>query len=202
MNLISVILPCYNADKHLTLALNSIINQTYSNLEIITINDGSSDKTLNILKSYAEKDSRIIIIDNIKNVGLVKSLNKGILKSRGDYIARMDADDISFLNRFENQKKYLEIKKIDLLSSGFVKINGEGQIIGKSFNPVSQPNSCFYQSFFKNPILHPSLFIKTEILKKNLYGGTNTEHTEEFELWNRKKIIFLFLKKLLSVFME
>jgi len=92
--IVSVIMAVYNAEKYLDEAIQSILIQTYEKFEFIIINDGSSDKSLEILEKYAIQDSRIVMI-NRKNKGLVYSLNEGILKAKGKYIARMDADDIS-----------------------------------------------------------------------------------------------------------
>lgn len=183
--LISVIIPCYNAELYLKEALCSITNQSYKELEIIILNDGSSDKTLSILEESAKKDNRIKLINNHENIGLIKTLNKGIKQAKGVYIARMDADDISNLNRIELQKQFLEDNCLDLVSSGFTIINPMGKTIGKSFLKSTQPNSCLFQSFFSNPIAHPLLLAKSEVLKSNFYGGENTKHSEDFELWNR-----------------
>src|SRR4051812_19701656 len=99
--LVSVIMPCYNTEKYFVEAIESIINQTYKNLEIVLINDGSTDSTTELLNQYSEKDKRIKIILNPVNLGLIASLNKGVAAATGDYIARMDADDISVLDRVE-----------------------------------------------------------------------------------------------------
>ena len=94
---ISVLMPVYNCEKFLKEAIDSILNQTFDNLEYIIINDGSTDNSLNIINSY--KDKRIKIINNSKNIGISRSLNKGISHATGKFIARQDADDISELDR-------------------------------------------------------------------------------------------------------
>lgn len=121
--LVSVIMPCYNATSYLKEAIESIIEQTYKKLEIIVINDGSTDNTLSILKEYTRMDSRLKIINQTSNQGLVSSLNLGIGKATGDYIARMDADDVSILNRIERQINFLQLNPdIDAVSCGFYYI--------------------------------------------------------------------------------
>ena len=105
---ISVIMSVYNGEKYLAEAIESILEQTFKDFEFIIIDDGSTDKSLEILKEYAKKDSRIKIIANQKNIGLTKSLNIGIKQAQGEYIARMDADDISLPHRFEKQICFLE----------------------------------------------------------------------------------------------
>ena len=104
--LISVIMPAYNVGKYISAAIRSTLNQTYLNFELIIINDGSSDNTLDIALSY--QDSRIYIMNNSKNLGIVKSLNKAINVSKGKYIARTDADDINMPKRFQAQVEFLE----------------------------------------------------------------------------------------------
>src|SRR5438094_2743094 len=96
--LISVLLPVYNASAYLATAIESILTQTFRNYELIIINDGSTDDSLSIIRSFT--DDRIKLIDNPANIGLIESLNKGIDLARGKYIARMDADDISLPTRF------------------------------------------------------------------------------------------------------
>ena len=106
--LVSVIIPCYNAEKYVEEAIRSIMTQTYSNLEIIVTDDCSSDNTLMILETLAAEDSRIKVIKNEKNLKIVKSLNNMIEVAQGKYIARMDADDISLPERIEKQVSFLD----------------------------------------------------------------------------------------------
>ena len=87
----------YNAEKYIEEAIESVLNQTYNKFEFIIINDGSKDNSLKIIEKFLSKDDRIILIDR-ENKGLVASLNEGILKSKGNFIARMDADDICLPN--------------------------------------------------------------------------------------------------------
>ena len=96
----------YNAEKYIEEAIQSVLNQTYNNFEFIIINDGSEDNSLEMLKNFLA-DDRIILIDR-ENKGLVSSLNEGILKSKGNFIARMDADDICLPNRFEEQLNFMK----------------------------------------------------------------------------------------------
>ena len=104
---ISVIIPVYNADKYLEEALSSIANQTFKDFEVIAIDDGSTDKSLEILKKWQRQDSRFIIKSR-ENKGFAETLNEAFAQARGKYIARMDADDVSLLDRFENQYAHME----------------------------------------------------------------------------------------------
>ena len=96
----------YNGAKFLDEAIDSILTQTFTDFEFIVIDDASSDDSLHIINSY--KDARIIVLQNTKNIGLTKSLNLGIAKAKGKYIARMDADDISMPKRLEKQFDFME----------------------------------------------------------------------------------------------
>ena len=120
--LISVIMPCYNREKYIVEAIESILNQTYTNFEFIIIDDCSTDNTFEIVKEYAKKDNRILALKKDKNYCYVHSLNKGIEIAKGKYIARMDDDDISLPERFEKQVEFLE-KNEDIIALGtFIEI--------------------------------------------------------------------------------
>lgn len=185
--LISVLMPCYNAMPFLTEALDSIINQTYKNLEILCINDGSTDNTGDILEEYASKDSRIIVIHNEVNLKLIRSLNKGIDLASGSYIARMDSDDISALNRIEIELQYLEKNPdIDIVSTGSNNMTEEGVIFSQNIPRQFSSKACFFASFLFVPIGHPELLIRTEVLKENKFlFEEHVLHTEDYELWSR-----------------
>ena len=100
---ISVVMPVYNAEKYLNEAINSVLNQTYSNFELIILNDKSTDSSKSIIESYLAKDSRIVFIDKETNVGPANLRNEGFDLARGTYIALLDADDIAKSTRFEKQ---------------------------------------------------------------------------------------------------
>jgi glycosyltransferase involved in cell wall biosynthesis len=127
--LISIIMPVFNGEKYLHKAIKSILSQTLDDFEFLIINDGSTDNTRNIIESY--KDERIRLIDNEINLGLASSLNRGISLSRGVYIARMDADDVSFPERFKRQVEHLQAHpEIDLLGCRAVVFRNLGDIVG------------------------------------------------------------------------
>ena len=106
--LVSVIIPVYNVEKFAEQAIVSIIKQTYKHLEIIVIDDGSSDNTYKIVADLATQDSRIRLYKNERNLKIVKTLNRALSLAQGEYIARMDGDDISALDRIEKQVAFLE----------------------------------------------------------------------------------------------
>lgn len=159
---ISVILPVYNSEKYLDESISSILNQTFKNIELIIINDGSKDNSLKIIKKYADKDKRIKLINNSKNIGLAASLNKAIEKSQGKYIARMDADDVSFPERLKIQFNYLESNlDVFLCSGSAIIIDENGQEIGKQIPPKVASQLLPIQNYF----IHPSYLFRNQGIK-------------------------------------
>jgi len=160
---VSVIMAVYNGEKFLRQAVQSILNQNFKDFEFIIINDGSTDRTLEILKSF--KDSRIRIF-NRENKGLANSLNEGIFLSKGKYIARMDSDDESLKNRLKLQYEYMESNPdIDILGGQAWKINEYNQIIGvmnkpRSFNDIARYIKCAC------PVIHPTYFVRKHVYKR------------------------------------
>lgn len=179
---ISVLLPVYNAEKYIKQAIDSILNQTFSDFEFIIINDGSTDNSLSVIKSITDK--RIIII-NQKNKGLIASLNYGIDISKGEYIARMDADDIAFPSRFEAQLKlFSENEKLGLCGTSTENF---GALSNKN---IMSSNDQFLKShlLFGPPFAHPSVMMKRAILvQNNIRYDSNFMHCEDFALWSALK---------------
>ena len=105
--LISVVMSAYNSERFIAESISSILNQTYEDWELVLINDASSDNTLEIITRLSREDPRIKVIDNAKNLGLTVSLNVGIKNSRGEFIARLDSDDLAEPSRLETQLEYL-----------------------------------------------------------------------------------------------
>lgn len=185
--LVTVLMPCYNALPYLQEALDSIINQTYKNLEILCINDGSTDKTGEILNEYAQKDTRIKIITNETNLKLIRTLNKGIELANGEYIARMDADDIATENRIQVQIDYFQQHpEIDVVSCASFNITEDGTPISKNIPRNKSAKGSLFASFFFVPIGHPEVTFKANVLKDNHFLFDNKAlHTEDYELWSR-----------------
>ncbi|MBM6945113.1 MULTISPECIES: glycosyltransferase family 2 protein [Bacteroides] len=184
--LVSVVMPAYNAERFLREAIDSVLNQTYPNFELIIINDGSTDHTEEIILSYS--DSRIKYVRNEQNLKLIKTLNKGVELAQGKYIARMDADDISLPERFEEEVRYLEEHPdVDIVSCFPYDIDLRGKVLTKSsYFSATQPQSLKFVSVFAPPICHPACMCKTEVLKKYKYSDKpECQHIEDYELWNR-----------------
>jgi len=180
---ISVIMSVYNTERYLEESIKSILNQTFKNFEFLIVDDKSSDGSLNILKRYSLIDKRIQIFENPKNVGLTKNLNFLILKSKGRFIARMDADDISLNDRLEKQREYLSKNQVDLIGSSSIEIDGNGQKIAIKRYPLTH-KAVMKKSLKACPILHPTVFAKAKVFKENHYDE-NYKTCQDLELWFR-----------------
>ncbi len=178
-------MPVYNAERFLAEAIDSILNQTYKDFEFIIINDGSTDRSEEIIKSY--HDDRIVYVKNGKNLKLIKTLNKGIDLARGKFIARMDADDVSLPDRFERQMKvFEEHPEIDFINGRAYNINEAGESIGQEWYGPVQPDTIRYINVFCCIICHPSVMIKASLLKAYKYSDNKMAlHTEDYDLWAR-----------------
>ncbi len=183
--LISVVIPCFNASEFINEAIDSIINQTYSNLEIICIDDGSVDNTLEILRDFERKDNRVKVLVNESNLGLIRSLNKGVQVSNGEFIARMDADDISV--PFRLKKLLEEFKKnpeLEAVSASACYITLKGKNKGCINIKGSLPGALKFISFFSTPVVHACILIKKKLLIENLYD-IDYIHSEDYEIFSR-----------------
>lgn len=176
---ISVVLPVFNAEKYLKEAIDSVLNQTFEDFELILINDGSTDDSLKIVQSYT--DTRIQLIQNDQNLGLIKTLNKGIYASKGTYIARMDADDIAINNRFEIQVKYLNNHpNCVAVGSNVIQFGAVNQVTSLPLNFKEIELSLL----FENCMAHPSVMIKSETVKKHqIKYREDLIHLEDWGLW-------------------
>lgn len=183
MPVVSVIMPVYNAEKYLQEAIDSILGQTFHDFEFLIINDGSDDDSAKIINKY--QDQRIRFIDR-KHQGLVSSLNSGISISQGNYIARMDADDISLPNRFEEQVAFLDRHEdYGIIGCAYFRLNMKREIQGIApviFDNIDIQNQLLY----KNPFAHSSVMLRSSILRKfNLFYRIEAKYFEDYDLWIR-----------------
>lgn len=175
--IISVVLPVYNGDKYIKDAVTSVLNQTFKNFELIIINDGSTDNSLSIIKRIMKEDKRIKLIDR-HNRGLVFSLNEGISLARGEFIVRMDADDICLPTRFEKQFKFMESYNIDLCGSWIQPFEGD-KYLGVRKYPEKH-GDIVISSIFYCPFAHPSTMIRSIVFRSLKYED---EIAEDYNLW-------------------
>ena len=184
--LISIGIPFYNAERYLEDAIQSVVAQTYRNWELVLIDDGSTDNSLAIAKRSVKLDRRIRLICDGKNKKLPYRLNQLILESNGDFIARMDADDVMHPQRLEKQLSFLEDnKKYDLVSSGLISIDNQNEV--KGFRCVSQLYDNFSKPSLSYPIVHPSVMARKSWYLRNQYSE-RYPRAEDFELWTRSII--------------
>ncbi len=178
--LVSVIMSVYNAEEFLRMAVISILNQTYKDFEFIIIDDGSTDSSLSILQSF--KDTRIRLLINEQNLKLPTSLNKGIAISKGKYIVRMDADDISFPKRIEKQVAYMESHPNAAMAFCDM-IHFSGRKILPDFNTNNlTPNGIKATLLFYNVVNHNGVIINKSLFP-NLNYPTMYSVTEDLALW-------------------
>lgn len=181
---ISVIMSVYNGETYLEEAIESIINQTFKNWELIVINDCSTDCTAKILEDFSLQDERIKVYTNEVNLKLPASLNKAISLSSGKYIARMDADDICLPERFEKQYNFMEKNDDVALSSCRFMTVKNGVYMSGGAGGRCDNQALRAMLLVANPILHPGVIAKSEVMKKLNYDTTLT-CTEDLELWTR-----------------
>lgn len=180
MQKISVLMPVYNTEEiFLKEAIESILNQTYKDFEFIIINDGSTNNAEDVILSY--NDERINYIKNEKNLGLIKTLNKGLNLAKGEYIARMDSDDISLPERFEKQVKFLdENPEIGVLGTWF-KCFPSNRIVKTYTEHKDIKESMLVSS---NNIGHPTVMIRNSVIKEfNAKYDENSLYVEDYALW-------------------
>jgi len=181
----TVLMSVYNGQKFLKEAIDSILNQTYSDFEFIIINDNSTDRTSIILKEYENNDKRIKIINNKKNIGLTKSLNKGLGLAKGKYIARLDADDISLPNRLEKQIAFLEKNnKVCLVGSWHQVIDDDGKLIGE-YTPLTDSRNIKNLLHQSNQFLHSSAMFRKNCLGKDTHYREEFRLAQDYDLWLR-----------------
>lgn len=183
-NKISIILPAFNAESYIKTAINSVLNQTYKNFEFIIIDDGSTDNTFNKIKEI--KDPRIILIKNENNIGLQKTLNKGLKIASGEFIARIDADD-KWVNsdKLEKQINFLiKNKNYGLIGTGVIVINENNKEIFRYLNPLNDKD-IRNNILSRCPFIHSSvMFIKNAALECGGYSiSTFDKHVEDYKLW-------------------
>lgn len=172
---ISVIMPAYNIVLYIHEAIESILNQTFSDFEFIIIDDNSNDNTWNIIQDYALKDFRIVALKNEENIKLSRSLNKGLKLAKGKYIARMDADDYAVPDRFQRQFDYME-KHLDVgIVGGAMELrDSNNKFIG--IRRYSLTDELIRKYIYRYcPFCHPSIMLRKDVLNK--VGGYD-------KLWN------------------
>lgn len=184
---VTVLMPVYNGERYLKEAIDSILSQTRKDFDFLIINDGSTDSSEEIIKSY--HDPRITLVNHDKNRGLVEALNQGLDLACGDYVARMDCDDVSLPSRLEKQVCFMDKNKDVGVCGTWIKFIGTNRI--KKY-PVSH-ESIKFNYLYSCPIAHPTIMIRKSIFAaNNIKYDDNYKHAEDYELWSRTMNTFCF----------
>lgn len=179
-DLISIIIPVYNAEKFLDETINTVLNQTYKNFELILVNDGSKDKSVDVIKKY--NDKRIKLIDNKNNKGAALSRNDGIRKAKGRYICFLDADDLWNKEKLEKQISFMKEKECAFSFTGYEFANENGIPNGKK---VYIPKKLNYKSALKNTTISTiTVMIDTKKMDKDLIYMNNVKSEDTATWWN------------------
>lgn len=177
--LVTIGIPVYNCERFIALAVKSVLNQSYNNFELIIIDDGSTDGTVDVLRQF--NDPRLTFLSDGENSGIAYRLNQQIEMAKGKYFCRMDGDDIMFPDRLRRQIDYLESHQgVDVIGSSAVIIGDENEIIGiRLFKENGKDNSCI-------EFIHPTVCGKTTFFKKFKYRN-ELKGIEDLDLWHRSR---------------
>jgi len=183
---ISVVMPVYNAEAYLKDAIESILNQTFTNFELIIVDDASIDNSYEIINEYSKKDERIVVLRNEVNLGIAKTRTKGTKYAKGKYIAVADADDISILTRLEKQYNYLEKHNDCGVVGGFIESfnSNTGKILGVR-EYYEDDTNLRKRLFLYCPIAQGVCMIRREVFDNIGYYDSKYPLAEDLDLWFR-----------------
>ncbi|KEO72596.1 glycosyltransferase family 2 protein [Anditalea andensis] len=181
--LVTVLMPVYNGEKYLKEAIDSILNQTFSDFDFLIINDASNDQTEDIILSY--HDERIKYLKNEENIKVTATLNRGLSLIETKYIARMDADDISLPHRLATQVHLMEERNdISLCGSGRYTFFSSNEKAEEEVVTIYEENKLLIHSLFNTSISHPSVMMRTSILHKyQIRYNTNYIYAQDKAMW-------------------
>lgn len=182
--LVTVLMSVYNGARYLPEAVASILNQTFEDFEFVIVNDGSTDGTRFYLLSIP--DPRVRIVQNPQNLGLAASLNRGLDRARGRFIARMDADDVAAPERLERQVAFLRRNpKVGVLGTGRLMIDPQGRALSLA-RPAVTNLAVRWKLLLGNPFAHPSVMVRRDLLDAHKLRYDETFRTaQDYELWTR-----------------
>jgi glycosyltransferase involved in cell wall biosynthesis len=183
--MVTVLMPVYNAERFLKQAVQSVLSQTFTDFELLIINDGSTDASVSIIQSF--DDPRIRLVHNEKNIGVIGTLNKGLALAKGQYIARMDADDCCLPIRLEKQIRYLgRNSEVAVLATHIIQVNAHDEELGHWDDDIqnTKPYQIFKTLAKTNCIAHPTVMMRTEIVRSYGYHE-NQKGSEDWDLWMR-----------------
>lgn len=181
---ISVIMPVWNGERYLAEAIESILAQSFRDFEFIILDDGSTDRTPEILAEFAARDARIRVI-RLGHEGIVVALNRGIDEARASWVARMDADDIARPDRFARQWAAIQAKPTAVLCHTHTSIIGDPNYVTPAGRFIRSKALLALRLCFQCPIVHPTVMFRKSVVIE--CGGYRPEerHAEDFGLWGR-----------------
>jgi glycosyltransferase involved in cell wall biosynthesis len=182
---VSVVMPVFRGEQYLREALESVLRQTFTDIECIIICDEPTPETNQLLSWYENEDTRVRVISNPRRIGLIASLNLGCRQSRGEYIARMDADDIAEPERFIRQVQFLDLHpEVGVVGTQTLLIDGTGEPV-RGVKLPTEPAVIRWHALFENCLYHPSVMIRKEVLEEVGYYNEEATTIEDFDLWSR-----------------
>jgi glycosyltransferase involved in cell wall biosynthesis len=180
--LVSIIMPVFNAEVFLREAIESILAQTYQQWELICVDDGSQDRSVEIVESMARKDRRIRLIRQQHNAGVAEALNRGLKEARGEYMARMDADDVSYPKRLETQVNYLlDHPQVVSLGTFMQEINEEGKVRGKRRLPTEHKD-IIEMMYYAMGQQHPTLLFNRKLIPGDFEWYRSVKYAEDLDM--------------------
>lgn len=185
--LVSFVLPCYNAQRFLPAALESVLAQTHGALEVVALDDGSTDGTRDILDDAARRDARVRPVVRAQNRGLIETLNEGVAAARGDFIARMDADDVAAPDRIARQLEvFVQHPDTGVVGTGVRFMREDGTPLGVLHPRCTSPDGARFLALMATPVVHPSVLARAEAMRDHPYRlADEVLHTEDYELFAR-----------------
>ncbi|HJS78001.1 MAG TPA: glycosyltransferase [Burkholderiales bacterium] len=182
MPLVSVLMPVYNAERYLRDAMDSIFAQTFGDFEFVVVDDGSTDSTPSMLAACT--DVRLRVLRNERNLGVIASLNRGLESARSEFVARMDADDVSHPDRLAVQVEFMRDKpEVGLVGAWYRPIGAHPFRVARL--PTTHEDICAWLPFHC-PIAHPTAFLRREVFASNqLDFDMQYRHAEDYDLWSR-----------------
>lgn len=183
---VSVVMCVYNGERFLREAVESILNQTFTNFEFIIVDDGSTDNSWQILTEYATQDDRIVLIRNQINIGISRSANRGLARVRGKYIARTDADDISLPNRLGQQVNFLESHpEIGVLGGSIQLVDGQGNVSSRLWQLPEEHGLLKWRLCFENPFVNVTVMMRRDVVIQTDGYHSEFDYSEDYDLWQR-----------------
>ena len=178
----TVLIPAYNCGKYVKETLDSVLKQKYRDYEILIIDDGSTDDTVQVIEDY--KSKKIRYLKNTENAGIVETLNKGLKMANGEFIARMDADDVMLGNRLENQVSFLKQNAAYGMVGGWYNIMNENGYLLNTSRTHQDPDFLRLGLIFRNQFAHPAITMRTSVAEKLKYDP-EFQYCEDHDLWIR-----------------